>query len=124
MSYEIIWEPKGAIKRFFGDVTNIDLLESVEKIESDHRFDNLRYVINDFLACTTFSFDGSVVEDISVLDNGASVSNPDIKVAVVATAPDIVTATKQYAESPINAYETRIFSTLAESRLWLLKHCT
>ena len=121
MSYEIIWEPKGAVKRFFGEVTNHDMLQSVIESEGDERFDSLRFVINDFLDCVKFSFDHSVVEDIAIMDRGASQTNPDILIAVVTTAEPVVSATFRYADTPILAYPIQIFSTMAAARTWLIQ---
>jgi hypothetical protein len=119
MGYEIVWQSRGVIKRYFGHVTSAELLQAVVDTESDGRFDDLRWVINDFLDATSFEVDEQVIQDIAVADKGASMSNVDIKVAIVATAPDIVAAGNQYANSPLNAYPTRIFATLAAARAWL-----
>ena len=125
MSYEILWKPNGVIKRYFSHVTNGELLRTVMETESDHRFDTLRYVINDFLGCNEYSVDETVdetiVEDISVLDWGAAKTNQNIKIAVVTAAPEIIAIATEYANSPINAYPTRIFPILTEARAWLEK---
>lgn len=119
MSYEIIWESHGVIKRFVGEVTDLDMMKSVIDTESDARFDDLRYTINDFLAMTGFSFGLSEIDDIAVIDKGASMTNPRIRIAVVTTSPDIVKLATHYATSPMNAYPTKIFTSLADARAWI-----
>jgi hypothetical protein len=119
MSYEILWEPQGAVKRFWGLVSSDDMLRSVIESEADARFDSLRFVINDFLAVTQISFDSHVVDDIAVMDMGASKTNAAIKIAIVATAPELVELCRQYAESPLNVYPTEFFATLDEARAWV-----
>lgn len=119
MSYEIIWEPCGVIKRFFGHVTSHDLLQSVVEIEMDARFDELRYCINDFLGITGISSSPQDVEEISVVDKGASLTNPRIKIAVVTTSPEVISLANEYANSSLNSYPTRIFSSLDEAGSWL-----
>lgn len=119
MSYEVIWESHGVIKRFFGEVTDLDMMKSVIDTESDARFDDLRYTINDFLGMTGFSFGLSEIDDIAVIDKGASMTNPRIRIAVVTTSPDIVNFATHYANSPLNAYPTRIFTSLVDARAWI-----
>jgi hypothetical protein len=109
LSYEIIWEPRGVVKRFFGHVTSHDMLQSVVETEMNVRFDDLRYVINDFLDITGISSLPQDVEEISVIDKGASMSNSRIHIALAS----------DYANSPLNVYPTRIFSSLGEARSWL-----
>jgi hypothetical protein len=98
MGYEIFWEPKGVVKRFFGQVTNDDMMQAVVKTEGDRRFDALRYVINDCLAIEKLSLTADEVDNI---------------------CPEMTRMALQYANSPLNAYPTRIFPTLAEARFWL-----
>ncbi|MBI4998298.1 MAG: hypothetical protein HZC22_15680 [Rhodocyclales bacterium] len=119
MTYQIEWKPRGVIKRFFGHVTDHDMLQSVLEIESDRRFDDLRYVINDFSGITGSSVDVPTVEEIAIADKGASLSNPSIRIAVVTTSPEIRTLAECYAGSPLNAYQMRIFASEGEARSWL-----
>lgn len=119
MSYEIIWEPRGVVKRYFGHVTSADMVQSVTDVEGNPRFDDLRYVINDFLAIDDISSSQKDVDDISVLDKGASFTNPQIRIAVVTTSPDVTALATAYAESSMNAYPTKIFASLSEARSWL-----
>src|SRR6218665_1007469 len=108
MSYEVLWESRGAIKRFWGVVSSQDMLRSVVETEADVRFDRLRYVINDFLAATQIGFSAKDVSDIAAMDLGASRTNAAIKIAVVATMPELLEFARQYASSPLNAYPTRV----------------
>lgn len=119
MGYEIAWESRGAYKRYFGHVTDAELMQSVIDIESDHRFDNMRYVINDFLDVVAFQISRKKIEEISAIDGAAALSNPNIKIAVVATDVQIRELAEVYANSTLKSYPTRIFTTVAEARAWL-----
>jgi hypothetical protein len=119
MSYEIIWEPRGAVKRFFGRVTSHDMLQSVVDTESDARFDDLRYVINDFLDIEELDLANTDIQEIAAIDGAAARSNPRITIAVVTIHDEIVALTNQYASSPFNAYPIKAFSTSAKARSWL-----
>lgn len=119
MSYDLRWEPHGVIKHFYGKVTDQDMMQSVIETESDPRFDSLHYVINDFLECTAYAVSGNTVDQIAVIDRGASYTNSHIRIAVVSSAPEIISLATRYARSPVSAYETRVFPTLEEARAWL-----
>ena len=119
MNYELIWEPKGVVKRFFGHLPSNELVDAGVEVETDARFGSLQYVINDFLACTGISVHPVVVDHIAVLDCAASHTNPNIRISIVATLPEIIAAANQYALSNLHPYPTRIFSTLEDARAWI-----
>ena len=52
MAYEIIWEPEGVIRQFSGNVSAREFIQSVEQVQGDSRYDEMRYIINDFSAAT------------------------------------------------------------------------
>ena len=119
MGYELIWEPRGVIKRFFGPVTGQELYEAGTDTEGDARFEDYRYVINDFLGCTEFSVSDNIIEEIAAVDGAAAILNPNIRIAVVAKSPEILAAVTQYSESSMHPYATGVFSALADARAWL-----
>jgi hypothetical protein len=119
MGYDIRWQHRGVVKRFHGRLTSEDMLQSVVDIEADPRFDDLRWVINDFLAVTEVACHAEVVDDISAIDAAAAMSNPHIRIAVVTDSPAITAMATQYAESDMNAYPTRIFPTFDDATDWL-----
>ena len=119
MGYEIIWESRGACKRFFGHVTDDELMQCLISIESDSRFDDLRYVVNDFLKVESFAVSEESVRVMSAIDKAASSTNPNIRIAIVATDAQIQAMAKLYAHSPLNVYPTEIFQDIGEARGWL-----
>ncbi|MGE5450479.1 MAG: hypothetical protein ACM3VZ_01375 [Acidobacteriota bacterium] len=119
MSYELIWEPRGVIKRYFGVLTSRDLIEPVERTESDPRFDNLRYVINDFVAVDGLDLGPFDVDHVAAVDHAAAKTNDNIWIAVVTTSSDVIALVERYAELSRNAFPTRIFDTMTQARSWL-----
>ena len=120
MGYDIIWQPpNGLIKRHFGHVTSSEVLAANIQAEADHRFDSLKYVINDFSDCTGLTVLPSVNAEIAAIDNAASASNPNIRIAIVATHPELVSTGNSYANNPLTNFTTRVFSSMKEAQSWL-----
>jgi hypothetical protein len=119
VSYELLWRPKGVVKRFHGQVTGAEVLRSIEEVEGDYRFDELHYVVDDFLDIDGISASSDDIEVFAAIDRSAARVNPRIKIAIVATEPKVVELARQYANSPLNAYPTRIFATRGEADAWL-----
>jgi hypothetical protein len=119
MAFEIVWEPRGAYKKFYGHVNDAELMQSVMDPHGDARFDDIRYVINDCLSVASFAIAEDTVLHISAIDHAAARSNPNIKIAIVATDPKVLALAKLYISSPWAAYPTQTFATLAEARAWV-----
>lgn len=119
LGYELIWEHRGVLKRFFGQVTDIDVSDAVSGIHGDERFDELRYVINDFRAGIEHSVSPRAVEEFAAMEQAAAITNPHIRIALVASAAKFVDLANQYSGSVPHDCPTRIFTTLDEARRWL-----
>ncbi len=118
MAYEVIWEPSGAYKKFAGHVNDEELRLSVSRLHGDRRFDDLRYVINDFLAVESYDVTEENVMYIAAIDGAAARSNPNIRVALVVTEAQGTQLALRYAGSPWTVYQTRIFHSAEEARAW------
>lgn len=120
MGYEIVWEPpNGLVKRHFGHVTGREVQEAISKAEADLRFDCLLYVVNDFSGCTMLGVSPAEIEEIAAIDSAAAASNSNIRIAIVATHPDVVAASSTYANDPFAPYKVRVFGSMKEARSWL-----
>ncbi|MDE2368952.1 MAG: hypothetical protein KGN16_08260 [Burkholderiales bacterium] len=119
MPYQLIWEHRGVVKEFRGDVDGREVIASVVEVEADPRFDALRFVINDFTAVQALSLAMPDVDHISAIDWAAARINARIRIAIVTADATLAELAEEYANSPMNAYPTRIFPTLGEARAWL-----
>lgn len=119
MAYQVFWEESGAYKRFAGHVSDDELARSVSGIHGDRRFDDLRYVINDFLGVESFDVTAENVTYIAAIDGAAARSNPHIRIALVVAHPEATDLAMRYIASPWTVYPTRIFPSLDEARAWL-----
>lgn len=119
MPFEVQWEPRGAYKRFHGFVSGDDILEAIKEITADSRFDELRYVINDFLGVERYSVSEIQVQLAAANDYGASITNPNIRIVIVTKDEDVKRLAQLYAAPPLQPYPTEVFESVAEARNWI-----
>lgn len=124
MGYEVTWESKGVVKRFFGGVTNDDLMQSSATVQGDARFDDLQYVILDFSNCDFHTITEPALLEIAAIDEAAtenwrSVDRRKIRMAIVATDAGIIRLAKQYASYQLKVVSFAMFFNLSDARNWL-----
>jgi hypothetical protein len=120
MAYELVWEPDGVIKQFSGNVPAWEFVRAVENVQSDSRFDDARYVINDFLAVTTHELSLEALTEAAVLQYGAYASNPNCRIVFVTDDAALATLVRSVPEvSGITSYQTEVCPTVAAARDWL-----
>jgi hypothetical protein len=119
MPYTLTWEPRGVYRRYFGDVTVAERLDSFEAICGDSRFDDLRYALTDYLAVDSYEANRSATEEIAAFHIAPLATNPDLVIAAVTDRPDILAAIEEFKSHRFTAAPYCVFPTLAEARRWL-----
>lgn len=120
MPYHIAWEePFGAYIKLAGCVAPADFEQLIAEVTSDRRFDDLRYVIADYLDADDHSFPdhGAAVGTASAVAIGSFYSNPRLIEVAVATKPRLVELARAYAS--ITQFPFQIFPTVAAAREWV-----
>ena len=122
MPCEIIWEHKGVLKHLSGHVSADEFVHSVETIQADPRFDDIRYVINDFSQVTSHELDADLLQELAAIQYGAQASNPQVRVVYVGLKNDpelarllqsILVGAKR------SVYRVALFDSLPQTRDWL-----
>lgn len=120
MAYEVIWEPPcGAYRKYSGHVADDELVQSISGLYGDPRFDDLRYIINDFLAVDHISVTEDAVTYIAAISGAAARSNPYIKVAILIGETQNDSLAKTYATSRWTVFPTRVFRNAEDARAWI-----
>lgn len=86
MPFEITYydEPCGAITKFFGVVTDQDLLESArQRIQSTELYEKITYFIDDYTGVEDVKITVDGVQDVSTFAIEISVINKNIKFLVI-----------------------------------------
>lgn len=119
MPYKVTWEDRGVYRCYYGHTTDLEVSQSVYETASSPLFDEIRYVILDCLRVTQFELiNPSFIEERAAVDSAAAMSNPNIKVAIVATDPEIIKLAEEYAKHELTPYPTQIYSSLEDARAW------
>jgi hypothetical protein len=119
MAFEIVWEPPGVYKRYWGLVTAPEFIESVARLHGDPRFDRLRYVINDFLNIEGHEVSEKTIAGIAAVSIDAQTNNPNIRVALVTTDDAIKQLAWLFASRTLASSPVQIFATVADAREWV-----
>ena len=118
MPYRLTWETYGVYRQYLGDVTIAERRASFEGICSDHRFDDLRYVITNYLEVGAYEITSEATAEIAALHIGPLQTNPRIAIAAIATRSDIVAAIQDFIAHGFTTAPYRVFPTLVEARCW------
>lgn len=119
MPYTTTWEKVGVLTKWYGHSTSAELANFMQEGQVHPNFDSIRYSIHDFTECESFLHEEDIVEYIAALDGAGAVTNPRIKIAMVAPSRDVLDAINVYKESMLSPYPIRTFATTAEARIWL-----
>ena len=123
MPYELIWEEAGVYKRFWGDVSGLEIAKSVEQVSAHPRFDEIRYILNDFLdADVVDSLDAETSDRMMAQRIGATFTNPRFRVLIVSRNPRLVAiADLTKPPTPPDSNKAKGFATVIEAREWFAR---
>jgi hypothetical protein len=121
MPVELTWESRGVYRRYFGDVTARERYRSFDQICADPRFDDLRYVITDYLAVRSYEISDDDTPQIAALHVAPMRTNPNIVIAAVVVDEQIIAAIRHFISLRFITQPYEIFSTLPEARAWIAR---
>jgi hypothetical protein len=118
--HEITWERQGVTKRFWGAVTGEEFVRSSHEVETSPRFDDLRFIINDFSEITGHSIEEADIEKLAIIRVGSMRTNRNFRVVIVTTDSRLAAIPTAISKgSFVGTYETEAFATIALARQWL-----
>ena len=117
MSVALQWEPHGVLRTFSGTVEFEEYMESVASLQNDARFDELRYIVEDFAGCDSLHVSEAQMEMVMANAIGAAYSNPYIRIAAVAVEAQVCNLITLFAQG--SPFITRVFPQMAQARAWL-----
>ncbi|WCL54695.1 hypothetical protein [Gimibacter soli] len=125
MPFTTDFRESGIIWNFSGTVTFRDLLDTNATAWGHENWPKFRFQIIDFSGIEGFLVDPSDGLAMARIDTVAAKSEPNMsmRVAIVATRPDVLEAAQSYLDwLEVPSWETRICSTAEEAMNWACTH--
>jgi len=121
MPYKNIWEDNGVYRKYSNHITGQEILQAAQDVHGHALFDSIRYVINDLLEVTKHDISPHEIRSLAAIDKAASITNSNIKIAIVATIPTIHAFSSLYSEL-INKtpFSCEIFTCIGKARKWVI----
>ena len=122
MPYELIWEDRGVIFRFWDVVSDDDLKQSNLDAYGHPRFADIAYELVDFTNVTEFGFSNDTVRLVAEWDFKASKRNPSMRLAIVGEDKLLLGLANMYRltlDSQGGTWEQDAFATMDEARSWI-----
>ena len=120
MPYENYWDEKGLHRKFTGNICGKEILDSNLSIQGDARFDEIKYVLNDFSLINKFKLTEHDINIISTIDNVAAISKKSLKIAIVTTDTELLKWAKLYLEMMQGSpYIAGVFDSYNDAHNWV-----
>jgi hypothetical protein len=121
VAYELVWEPRGIYRRYFGRLSGRDLIDSHVVTQADPRFDGLRYALNDLSGVDSVDVHDDDLTHVVAAQHGAFHSNPNVIVAMVIPSPAILAEFRRFEQAGSTPYRFDVFASLDEARAFLAR---
>lgn len=116
-----VWEPKGLVRCFHGVVSLKQVARSDEEVQSSPVFDDLRYLIDDFLDCVNVvDIDPATIHELAAIAAVAVRRPGQFRHAVVSRLREVEDLAKSFADSGFATYLVRHFEQLDDARRWVM----
>lgn len=120
MSHQLVWEPEGLLVCYHGHLTIAEVARVAQFYQADERYESLHYIVHDCRQCTGASYSTEILLELAATDGVASRQNPDTRIAIVATHPEVVAIAHEYISIGMNRHEVRLFPSIDEARSWAM----
>ena len=120
MPYTVQWPKRGAYKKFSGNVTMSELLNSLSDVQCNPNYDTFEFSITDFLEVDNIALNEADVTTYVARAIGGEFTNDKLAVGIVVTDPKMISLLKTRYQ-PLVAYQVGYFSTLEACSEWVLE---
>jgi len=122
MSFKTTWETNGILWEFEGIVPFSDLRKVNVQFYEDPRSDNAYYQIFDGRNIARLLLTDSELTELAILDVGASISLPDLKIAMVITDKNVIALAQKFIDIVLQLnsnWDFKFFADIKEARSWI-----
>lgn len=121
MSYTNTWESEGLYRKFEGEISGDEILESNYELHEDPNFQTIKYIINDFTEVTGHSIETAHTRAYATSDDIISNDKGKLKIALVVIQPSLLVLANSYREEMRGKlFECEIFQSIEDARKWVI----
>ena len=114
------WNNKSLYRNFHDTTSGEEIIDSNLALHGDSRFDDLKYIINDFSEVKHFTVTDIDISLIANIDNVGVLSNRRLKIAIVATDKALLAWVDLYCKRmDTSPYQCKIFHNVDETHVEL-----
>jgi hypothetical protein len=119
MPHTLNWGDGGLFRTFTGTVTGTEIIDSNLMMHGDRRFDDIKYVVNNFSEMEDCLISEEELIILKTVDDVAALTNKDLKIAIIMTNEAFIPLARFYCEAMREAaYEADLFANLNEAHQW------
>lgn len=119
MAYKVYWKKQGVLTEWLNQSTSKELISLQKEVQSNQRFDSLRYSIHDYRNCDQIIVDPDDMDEAAALDSAAALTNQKIVVALIATHPKVVEMMGGYLRLELSPFPIKLFTDTSKALKWL-----
>lgn len=114
------WEERGLYREFSGIIDGEEIWGANLALHGDQRFDQIKYVLNNFADIEGFEIRDVDVDAIVVVDKTASISKPVLSIIIVVGLTPLRDLAITYQQKmKDSSYYCEIFSNITDARTWI-----
>lgn len=122
MKIEMIWEKGWLLKRMSGALSEEEFLLSSQQVLADPRFDDIRFVINDFLQVTGNGFSRGMLPYLAAIQYGSKETQSRCRVIFVSRDESIMALIKDaLATRDLDHFEVGTAPSVEAAIDWIKK---
>ncbi|MDH5388462.1 MAG: hypothetical protein OEY06_08435 [Gammaproteobacteria bacterium] len=120
MPHTLIWETDGLYRKFTGEISTVEILNSNFKLHEHPEFKNIKYIINDFTEVTVHSVEDSHTSVFANTDEIIANTKGKLKIAIFIIQPNFISLVEKYCEEmKHNRFDCRMFKNIEDAREWV-----
>ena len=122
MPYELIWEDRGVVLRFWGVASDHDYRQSSLEFYGHPKAADIDYTLVDYTDVTKLDYSINFLRSSAASDAEASKRSPSMRVAIVGKEQLLLGLTNMYLthfDLQGGTWEHVQFTTVDEARVWL-----
>lgn len=119
MTNKLTWLTDGLLREFIGEISPTEILKSNFEVQSHHKFEDIKYLMNDFTQVTEMLVEKEHTKVYASTDDVVSLTKGKLLIAMVVLDAQIPLAESYRNELDNELFICEIFKTREEANAWI-----